>query len=63
RTLTYKLRAEVPGRFHCLPTRVEAMYAPSVNALADEARLSIVDRARETGGGGGREGGSAGGGR
>ncbi|MBQ2788089.1 MAG: hypothetical protein IJE97_00525, partial [Thermoguttaceae bacterium] len=29
-TVSYRLRAETPGRFSALPTRVEAMYAPEL---------------------------------
>lgn len=42
-TLRYKLRAEIPGVFHALPAKVEAMYAPDVRAIADEMRLGIED--------------------
>ncbi len=41
--LTYKLRCEVPGVFHALPTRAEAMYAPLVRAISDSAKLAVVD--------------------
>ena len=43
-TLTYRLRAEVPGKFHALPTVVEAMYAPLVRANSDEWRVNILDK-------------------
>jgi len=43
-TLTYRLRAEVPGKFHALPTVVEAMYAPLVRANSDEWRVNITDK-------------------
>ncbi len=39
--LRYKLRAETPGRFHALPAKGSAMYAPEVNAISDEMRLRI----------------------
>jgi uncharacterized protein YfaS (alpha-2-macroglobulin family) len=39
--LRYKLRAETPGRFHALPARGFAMYAPEVKAISDEMRLRI----------------------
>ncbi|MFN3650180.1 MAG: alpha-2-macroglobulin family protein [Armatimonadota bacterium] len=42
-TLTYRLRAEVPGRFHTLPTNGYAMYAPDIRTLSDEMGLSIRD--------------------
>ena len=28
-SVSYRLRAEIPGRFHALPARAQAMYAPS----------------------------------
>jgi alpha-2-macroglobulin len=43
RTLTYRLRAEIPGAFHVLPTNGYAMYAPDVRALSDERHLTIRD--------------------
>jgi uncharacterized protein YfaS (alpha-2-macroglobulin family) len=44
-TLTYRLRAETPGRFHALPTNGYAMYAPDIRTLSDEFELAIGDRA------------------
>jgi uncharacterized protein YfaS (alpha-2-macroglobulin family) len=41
RTLTYRLRAEIPGEFHVLPTNGYAMYAPDIRTLADEMRLAV----------------------
>ena len=43
RTLTYRLRAEIPGAFHVLPTNGYAMYAPDIRALSDESNLTIRD--------------------
>lgn len=43
RVLSYRLRAEIPGAFHVLPTNGYAMYAPDVRTLSDEARISIRD--------------------
>jgi hypothetical protein len=43
--IRYRLRAEVPGTFHALPTRVWAMYAPELRANSAEAVLGI-DEAR-----------------
>jgi hypothetical protein len=43
RTLTYRLRAEIPGRFHVLPTNGYAMYAPDVRALSEEASIGVRD--------------------
>jgi alpha-2-macroglobulin len=42
-TLSYELRAEVPGRFAALPARFEAMYAPEIQATADEMRFEVRD--------------------
>jgi hypothetical protein len=43
--LRYRLRAEIPGVFHALPTRLFAMYAPEIRANSEEAVIRIVDRA------------------
>ncbi|MBX7166116.1 MAG: alpha-2-macroglobulin, partial [Pirellulales bacterium] len=43
-SLTYRLRAEVPGQFSALPARAWAMYAPELKGNSDEAKLSIADR-------------------
>jgi uncharacterized protein YfaS (alpha-2-macroglobulin family)/tetratricopeptide (TPR) repeat protein len=42
--LKYKLRAEIPGKFHALPTTGYAMYAPEIRAISDEMRLEIKDK-------------------
>ncbi|HUF61209.1 MAG TPA: MG2 domain-containing protein [Verrucomicrobiales bacterium] len=44
-SLTYRLRAEVPGDFHALPATVAAMYAPELKGNADESTFRIADRA------------------
>lgn len=41
RVLRYRLRAEVPGTFHALPTNGYAMYAPEVRALSDSWQVSV----------------------
>jgi uncharacterized protein YfaS (alpha-2-macroglobulin family)/tetratricopeptide (TPR) repeat protein len=43
RALTYRLRAEIPGRFHVLPTNGYAMYAPDIRCLSDEMSLGVRD--------------------
>lgn len=43
-SVSYRLRAEIPGKFSALPTRVSAMYAPELKANGDEAKLQVVDR-------------------
>ncbi len=42
-SVAYRLRAEIPGKFHALPARAEAMYAPELKANSDEVQLQIVD--------------------
>ncbi len=42
-SVSYRLRAEVPGRFSALPTRASAMYAPELRANSDEMKLNITD--------------------
>jgi len=39
--LSYRLRAEIPGKFSALPTRAEAMYAPELRANSDEMKFKI----------------------
>ena len=41
--ISYRLRAEIPGKFHALPTNAYAMYAPKVRAISDEKIFSIKD--------------------
>ena len=43
-SVSYRLRAEIPGKFHALPTQASAMYAPELKANSDEIRLKVVDR-------------------
>jgi uncharacterized protein YfaS (alpha-2-macroglobulin family) len=43
RVLRYRMRAEIPGRFHALPTNGYAMYAPEVRAISDEMRMNVRD--------------------
>ncbi|MFP4056466.1 MAG: MG2 domain-containing protein [Candidatus Brocadiia bacterium] len=44
-TITYTLRAEIPGTFNALPTSGYAMYIPDIRAISDEMRLRIGERA------------------
>jgi hypothetical protein len=46
--LRYRLRAEVPGVFHALPSSVQAMYAPELRGTGDEYIMTIVDEEEET---------------
>ena len=41
--LRYRLRAEVPGAFHALPTKFYAMYVPELKANSNEHVIRIVD--------------------
>jgi len=43
RAIRYRLRAEIPGEFHALPTNGYSMYAPEVRCLSDEWRATISD--------------------
>ena len=42
-SLSYRLRAEIPGKFSALPTKASAMYAPELKANSDEIKLIIND--------------------
>ncbi len=42
-SLTYRLRAEVPGKFSALPAKASAMYAPELRGNSDEMKLGVVD--------------------
>lgn len=42
-SVSYRLRAEIPGKFSALPTRASAMYAPELKANSDEMKIGIVD--------------------
>jgi len=42
-SLSYRLRAEIPGKFSALPTKAEAMYAPELKANSDELKIAIED--------------------
>jgi len=44
-SVSYRMRAEIPGRFSALPTRGSAMYAPELKANSDEIKLDVVDAA------------------
>ena len=41
--LSYRLRAEIPGQFHAMPTNGFGMYAPELRANSDEMRVSVTD--------------------
>jgi len=42
-SVSYRLRAEIPGKFAALPTKASEMYAPELKANSDEFRLKIED--------------------
>jgi uncharacterized protein YfaS (alpha-2-macroglobulin family) len=42
-SVSYRVRAEIPGTFSALPTRAEAMYAPELRGNSDEMKISITD--------------------
>jgi hypothetical protein len=48
-SLSYRLRAEIPGQFSALPTRAYAMYAPELKANSDEIKLIISDQQQSRG--------------
>ncbi|UCD91477.1 MAG: hypothetical protein JSW04_10705, partial [Desulfobacterales bacterium] len=42
-SVSYRLRAEIPGRFSALPAQGYAMYAPELRGNSDEIKLKIED--------------------
>jgi len=42
-SVSYRMRAEIPGKFSALPTKASAMYAPELKANSDEIKVKIVD--------------------
>ena len=42
-SVSYRLRAEIPGKFHSLPARAQAMYSPELRANSNEIRLGVKD--------------------
>ena len=42
-SVSYRLRAEIPGKFSALPARAYAMYAPELRGNSDEIKLNITD--------------------
>ena len=42
-SVSYRMRAEIPGKFSALPTRAAAMYAPELKANSDELKIGIRD--------------------
>jgi hypothetical protein len=42
-SVSYRMRAEIPGRFSALPTKGYAMYAPELKGNSDEIKLKVID--------------------
>jgi uncharacterized protein YfaS (alpha-2-macroglobulin family) len=42
-SVSYRVRAEIPGNFSALPTKASAMYAPELKANSDEWKVGIKD--------------------
>ena len=42
-SISYRLRAETPGRVAALPARIEGMYAPELVANSDEFKLQVTE--------------------
>jgi len=42
-SVSYRLRAEIPGKFSALPTKAWGMYAPELRANSDEFKVIIGD--------------------
>jgi uncharacterized protein YfaS (alpha-2-macroglobulin family) len=43
-SVSYRVRAEIPGKFSALPTIAYAMYAPELKGNSDEIKIRIVDQ-------------------
>jgi uncharacterized protein YfaS (alpha-2-macroglobulin family) len=46
-SIGYRLRAEIPGVFHALPSRAECMYTPLVKSNADSRVITVVEAKRD----------------
>ena len=42
-SVSYRMRAETPGKFSALPTRASAMYAPELKGNSDEWKVNVRD--------------------
>ena len=42
-SVSYRMRAEIPGKFSALPTRAWAMYAPELKGNSDELKIGVKD--------------------
>jgi uncharacterized protein YfaS (alpha-2-macroglobulin family) len=45
-SVSYRMRAEIPGRFSALPTQAAAMYAPELKGNSDEIKLQVEDESK-----------------
>ncbi|MDO4630305.1 MAG: hypothetical protein Q4C70_14095 [Planctomycetia bacterium] len=43
-SVSYRMRAETPGKVSALPTKMEAMYAPELKANSDEMKIECKDK-------------------
>lgn len=43
-SLSYRMRAEIPGTFSALPSKIYAMYAPELRGNAEEIKIRIADQ-------------------
>ncbi|MEE9391888.1 MAG: MG2 domain-containing protein [Planctomycetota bacterium] len=44
--ISYKMRAEIPGRLNAMPTRALAMYAPKLGGISDSWRVKVEQPSR-----------------
>lgn len=42
-SVSYRMRAEIPGSFSALPAKASAMYAPELKGNSDEIKVAVVD--------------------
>ena len=42
-SVSYRMRAEIPGKFSALPARASAMYAPELKGNSDEMKIGVED--------------------
>lgn len=42
-SVSYRMRAEIPGQFSALPSKISAVYAPELKGNSDEIKLKIAD--------------------
>ncbi|MEQ1906478.1 MAG: alpha-2-macroglobulin family protein, partial [Pirellulaceae bacterium] len=42
-SFSYRMRAEIPGRFSALPTKAWAMYAPELKANSSEMKIAVTE--------------------